>query len=75
MIEVRIRHEEAATAVRLFDWDPADMDSIIPVLCNQGVRDGDGNQYAGRDHFTSEIVVEDGEAFFEVVFGYGAAEL
>jgi hypothetical protein len=73
MIEVRIRHEEDAEAVRIFDWDPADMDGAIRALMSQGVRDGEGNQYAGRDHFTSEIVYEEGEAFLEIVFGYGAA--
>jgi hypothetical protein len=71
MIEVRIRHEDDAEAVRLFDWDPADMDGAIRAIAGQGVRDGDGNQYAALDHFTSEIVVEDGEAFLEIVFGYG----
>lgn len=73
MIEVRIRHEEESRAVRIFDWDPADLDGVILALMDQGVRDGDGNQCAGRDHFTSEIVVEDGAAFLEVVFGYGQA--
>jgi len=70
MIEVRIRHEEAPTAVRLFDWDPTDLSSVIPTLCGWGVRDSEGNQYTSRDHFTSEIVVEDGLAYLEVVFGY-----
>lgn len=73
MIEVRIRHEEDAVAARLFDWDPADMDGVIRAIASQGVRDGGGNQYAALDHFTQEIVVEDGEAFLEIVFGYGIA--
>jgi hypothetical protein len=38
-----------------------------------GVRDSGGNQYAGREHFTSEVVYEDGEAFLEIVFGFGVA--
>jgi hypothetical protein len=70
MIEVRIRHEDDGEAVRLFDWDPADMDGAIRAIAGQGVRDGDGNHYAALDHFTSEVVVQDSEAFLEIVFGY-----
>jgi len=71
MIEVRIRHEEDPHAVRLFDWDPTDMDGVVRALLDQGVRDSEGHQYASREHFTTEIVYEDGEAYLEVVFGFG----
>lgn len=67
MIEVRIRHIDEARPVRLCDWDPADIDGVFRMLCDQGVRTESGEQYAGRDHFTGEIVIEDGAAFFEVV--------
>lgn len=71
MIEVRIRHQDDSIPVRLFDWDPADLDGAIRALCSVGVRDGSGNQYAALDSFTSEVVVDGGEAYLEIVFGYG----
>lgn len=71
MIEVRIRHQDESEPVRIFDWDPADMDGAVRALMSVGVRDGSGNQYAARDSFVSEIVVEGGEAYLEIVFGYG----
>jgi hypothetical protein len=73
MIEVRLRHEDDARAVHLFEWDPADLDGAVRTLMDVGVRDSGGNQYAGREHFTSEVVYEDGEAFLEIVFGFGVA--
>lgn len=67
MIEVRIRHVEDAKAVRLCDWDPTDLESVVQMLADHGVRTGDGEQFAALDSFSTEIVVEDGAAFFEVV--------
>lgn len=67
MIEVRIRQAEDPKAVRLCDWDPTQLDRVAPMLADYGVRTGDGEQFAALDSFTTEIVVEDGAAFFEVV--------
>lgn len=67
MIEVRIRQVDEARAVRLCDWDPTQLDRLVPMLADFGVRTADGEQYAALDSFTTEIVVEDGAAFFEVV--------
>jgi hypothetical protein len=67
MIEVRIRHVEDAKAVRLCDWDPTQLDGVTRMLADHGVRTDDGEQFAALDSFTTEIVVEDGAAFFEVV--------
>jgi hypothetical protein len=67
MIEVRIRHELEPRAVRLCEWDPTNLDGVVRMLADEGVRDGGGDQYAALDSFTTQIVVEDGAAFFEVV--------
>lgn len=67
MIEVRIRHVEDTKAVRLCDWDPTDLEGVTRMLSNNGVQTGDGERFAALDSFTTEIVVEDGAAFFEVV--------
>jgi hypothetical protein len=73
MIEVRIRHDADNDAVRIFDWDPADMDGAVRALMSQGVRDGEGNHYAAADSFRSEIVYDAGEAYLEIVFGLDLA--
>lgn len=67
MIEVRIRHVEDAKATHLCYWDPTNLDMVVPMLADNGVRTAGGEQFAALDSFSTEIVLEDSGAFFEVV--------
>jgi hypothetical protein len=67
MIEVRIREAGDATSTHLMNWpDPTDLDGVIRVLTEWGVRTDDGAQYAGLSSFSGSIVIDGSRAFFEV---------
>lgn len=67
MINVRIRHVNDAKPVHLMTWPAEHIDRVLPTLAGWGLRDGDtGGLYSD---LTGQIVVEDGEAFFEVLYG------
>ena len=68
MIEVRIRHEDHADSIHLMDWDPANLDQVIPLIKAWGLRFADEGYEYGRDgDLTGEFVVADGRAAFEVL--------
>jgi len=68
MIEVRIREEYDTSAVKLGEvaFDEAALDRIIPLLCEWGVADRDGNVHA-KGEMVGQFALHDGDAYFEVV--------
>jgi hypothetical protein len=61
MIEVRIRHQDEADAVRLTDVPFNDIGSVIPAVKGWGIAD-----YEDRE-LSAQFVVTDTAAYFEVV--------
>jgi hypothetical protein len=67
MIEVRIRHVDQASAVRLMDWPATDLDGAIRVVSEWGVHFEDGTEYDQPASFTGQLVCEEGRAYFEIL--------
>jgi len=68
MIEVRIREEYDTSAVKLGEvaFDEAALDRVIPLLCEWGVADRDGNTHA-KGEMVGQFALRDGDAYFEVI--------
>jgi hypothetical protein len=67
MIEVRIRHVDQSSAVRLMDWPATDLDGAMRVVSDWEVRFEDGTEYGQPGSFTGQIVAEEGRAYFEIL--------
>lgn len=64
MIEIRIRHEDEATAVRLMDWPSTDLDGVLRALKGWGVVTDYGEYH---EDLSAQFVARDGQAYFEIV--------
>lgn len=75
MIEVRLRHVDQAEAVRLMDWDPADLEGAMKLITTWGLRfEALAAEYGLPSHFSGQLVVDGGRAFFEILADDGNSE-
>lgn len=65
MIEVRIREDSQADAVRLCDWEATDLDRLIPILSRWGGY-GPSGEFNG-DQLSGQICFGSDGAYFEVI--------
>lgn len=68
VIEVRIRHESDAEAVRLCDWPATQLDDVIPAIKQWGVFDvANCDAYDVDAEMTGQFAFSPSGGFFEVV--------
>lgn len=64
MIEVRIRHEDYGTSVRLCDWPAQHLDGVLAFVRAWDVRFPDGEE---TDSYSGRICVDEDVAYFEII--------